>query len=76
MHFSRYVKIRQGRRQRELKKINCFLIKQNNNSASAAFPSRQEVKIPNCVLTSDHGIVFFILNLDTVLRNLISEGFA
>ena len=75
MHFSRDVKIRQGRRQRELKKLNCFN-KQNNNSASAAFPSRQEVKIPNCVLTSDHLIVFFILNLDMVLRNLISEGFA
>ena len=75
MHFSRDVKIRQGRKQIELKKRNSFS-KQNNNSASAAFPSRQDVKIPNCVLTSDHEIVFFILNLDMVLRNLILGGFA
>ena len=53
MHFSSDVKIRQGRRQQELKK-------QNNNSASAAFPSRLDVKIPNCVLTSDYEIVFFV----------------
>ena len=75
MHFSRDVKIRQGRRQIELEKRNSFN-KQNNNSASAAVPSRQDVKIPNCVLTSDHEIVFFILNLDMVLRNSISGGFA
>ena len=52
MHFSSDVKIRQGRRQQELKK--------QNNSASAAFPSRLDVKIPNCVLTSDYEIVFFV----------------
>ena len=75
MHFSRDVKIRQGRRQIELKKCNSFN-KQNNNSASAAFPSRQDVKIPNCVLRSDYEIVFFILNLDMVLRNSISGWFA
>ena len=69
------VKIRQGRRQQELKKRNSFN-KQNNSSASAAFPSRQDVKIPNCVSTSDHEIVSFILNLDVVLRNSISGGFA
>ena len=45
MHFSRDVKIRQGRRQRELTKRNSFN-KQNDSSASAAFPSRQDVKIP------------------------------
>ena len=65
------VKIRQGRRQQR----NSFN-KQNNSSASAAFPSRQDVKIPNCVSTSDHEIVSFILNLDVVLRNSISGGFA
>ena len=73
--FGRDVKIRQRRRQRELTKRNSFN-KRNNSSASAAFPSRQDVKIPNCVLTSDHEIVFFILNLDMVLRNSISGGFA
>ena len=75
MHFSRDVKIRQGRRQQELKKHNSFN-KQNNNSTSAAIPSHQEVKISNCVLTSDHEIVFFILNLDMILRNSVSGGFA
>ena len=73
MHFSRDVKIPQGRRQQNLKNA---IFNSKKKSASAAFPSRQDVKIPNCVLPSDHGIVFFILNLDMVLRTSISGGFA
>ena len=44
MHFSRDVKIRQGRRQRDLKNAVALIIKKN--STRAAFPSRQDGKIP------------------------------